>query len=504
MQKTDILRFKTDTEKLWGIYRGVVEDNIDPLRLGRVRVRIMGVHTEEQAGELNKVPWEELQWSQPVTGIFEGSVSGSGAFTVPVQGSHVMLFFENGNMMQPRHFGTVPGFPIDAAKYSQLEKQDGYVDPAGWYPLDDHLVEQDWHRLNRVDKLGETYLAIKEEFLDLAVPYAFGGIWDEQPPMYAAEYPENNVFATHDDFKENIVVELDSTFGKERFAWWHPSRSYMEVNFEGRMTFRNTYHRWDICDGIVHTHYKVHHFKTVSDSMVFLIEKDEFREIKGNRWTKIWGASDWRKVYGNVYDWTRGATVYLGEGDTDSTILGNVNEWIEGYKNSHIVGSMKRWIHGNEYRVVEGKLIDIVHLSSESYVGGEYDKLYVIGDKLTHVDGNNSKMCIGDYIIQSGTYSINSAGALFLHSAGGINLQSSTDIGIKATNAITLYAGTINLGDVPIDNINPVEATPVLIKPLGEELPPVEPPDSPAPPAPDIPPEFVPPDEPVEMPEPAC
>ena len=91
-----------------------------------------------------------------------------------------------------------------------------------------------------------------------------------------------------------------------------------------------------------------------------------------------------------------------------------------------------------------------------------------------------------------------------MHSAGGINLQSSTDIGIKATNAITLYAGTINLGDVPIDNINPVEATPVLIKPLGEELPPVEPPDSPAPPAPDIPPEFVPPDEPVEMPEPAC
>lgn len=52
-------------------YTGVVEDIHDPLMLGRVRVRVVGVHTE------NKVllPTEDLPWATPVLPITSASMN---------------------------------------------------------------------------------------------------------------------------------------------------------------------------------------------------------------------------------------------------------------------------------------------------------------------------------------------------------------------------------------------------------------------------------------------
>ena len=44
---------------------GVVEDRIDPLKLGRYRVRILGYHTEDN----NLIPTEELPWAYPLMAI---------------------------------------------------------------------------------------------------------------------------------------------------------------------------------------------------------------------------------------------------------------------------------------------------------------------------------------------------------------------------------------------------------------------------------------------------
>jgi hypothetical protein len=35
-----------ETDKLYGIYRGVVEENNDPKKRGRCRIRVWGLHTE--------------------------------------------------------------------------------------------------------------------------------------------------------------------------------------------------------------------------------------------------------------------------------------------------------------------------------------------------------------------------------------------------------------------------------------------------------------------------
>lgn len=47
MFKNDPIDMKIDGALMTGFWRGVVEDNNDPLKAGRVRVRIQGLHTEK-------------------------------------------------------------------------------------------------------------------------------------------------------------------------------------------------------------------------------------------------------------------------------------------------------------------------------------------------------------------------------------------------------------------------------------------------------------------------
>ncbi len=96
-------------EKLYGIYRGVVVDNNDPDQTGRCRIRIYGIHSQETTKtDTDGIPNDELPWAEPVLGLLEGSLSGQGLFSLPLVGSHVMVFFENGNHMQIRYFASVP------------------------------------------------------------------------------------------------------------------------------------------------------------------------------------------------------------------------------------------------------------------------------------------------------------------------------------------------------------------------------------------------------------
>lgn len=92
-----------------GIYRGVVEDNNDPEKKMRCRIRVFGLHTakyDKTDGE--GIPVDELIWAEPAVPITGGGASGFGTFGVPLQGTQVFLFFEGGNFLQPRFFAWSP------------------------------------------------------------------------------------------------------------------------------------------------------------------------------------------------------------------------------------------------------------------------------------------------------------------------------------------------------------------------------------------------------------
>ena len=57
---------------VWAI--GVVEDRFDPEKLGRVRVRWLGYHTEEK----EKILTKDLPWAQVMQSVGNSAMAGVG------------------------------------------------------------------------------------------------------------------------------------------------------------------------------------------------------------------------------------------------------------------------------------------------------------------------------------------------------------------------------------------------------------------------------------------
>jgi hypothetical protein len=89
---------------------GVIEDNSgDPLKLGRCKVRVIGVHTEDKS----VLSVSDLPWATPVQGITSAAMSGVGdSPTGLLPGSTVIVVFADGESCQvPLILGTIAGIP---------------------------------------------------------------------------------------------------------------------------------------------------------------------------------------------------------------------------------------------------------------------------------------------------------------------------------------------------------------------------------------------------------
>jgi len=92
-----------------GIYFGVVEDRLtDPLKLGRCKVRISGIHSEDK----QLLSTEDLPWSivmQPTNSAANSGVGHSP--TGILEGTWVMVVFRDEFNQFPVIIGTLPGIP---------------------------------------------------------------------------------------------------------------------------------------------------------------------------------------------------------------------------------------------------------------------------------------------------------------------------------------------------------------------------------------------------------
>lgn len=91
------------------IWKGVVEDRNDPLKMGRCRVRIFHLHSEKQTD----IPTSDLPWATPMQPINSAGVSGIGQAPVgPVEGTIVgVIFNDEENMQDPIMIGSFGGKP---------------------------------------------------------------------------------------------------------------------------------------------------------------------------------------------------------------------------------------------------------------------------------------------------------------------------------------------------------------------------------------------------------
>ena len=108
-------------------YYGVIESRADPKQLGRVRVRVLGIHTEDKV----QLPTADLPWATVLS--HDGSNSGLG--TTPsffVEGTWVLVGFFDDHMQEPYIIGGLPGIPSTKSSNYATE---GFTDPNNTYPV---------------------------------------------------------------------------------------------------------------------------------------------------------------------------------------------------------------------------------------------------------------------------------------------------------------------------------------------------------------------------------
>jgi len=218
---------------------GVVEDIMDPLKLGRVKVRCYEWHTPSRGA----IPISSLPWAQVVMPANNPSISGIGTSPNGLkQGSWVIGFFMDGeDAQQPMIWGSIPGIPSHAAHKDN--KGIGFNDPEGRFPSAAH--EPDTNRLARNDaNNAHSVIEAKNTTKANTVPTALMDpagkhweteyTWNEPPSAYAAVYPNNHVFAT----QSGHIKEYDDTAHNERIHQYHKSGTFYEIDKTGIKTER--------------------------------------------------------------------------------------------------------------------------------------------------------------------------------------------------------------------------------------------------------------------------
>ena len=272
-------------------WQGVVEDIHDPLKIGRVRVRVLGWHTDDR----REIPTEDLPWAHVVMPVNSASMSGKGwSPTGILQGTWVMGFFRDAlNGQEPVVFGTVGGIntvriPVsppnkDSVRFSDpvsevdfiaqsvdsrrrdvlktmdesrndvglkpyqipknpiIDPKQGFSDPDGVYPLISRMGEADTNRLARNEQVENTIVAKKRKNLESCAT-ALYGFWREPETAYAAKYPFNNVYES----QAGHIVEYDDTPGAERMHWYHCSGTFTEIHPRGSEVKKVVGNSWDI------------------------------------------------------------------------------------------------------------------------------------------------------------------------------------------------------------------------------------------------------------------
>ena len=230
---------------------GVVEDILDPLKVGRIKVRCYDWHSSNK-GDL---PTSQLPWAQVMMPANNASISGIGTSPNGIkQGSWVVGFFLDGEQAQrPFILGSIPAIPSTLSN-----KQYGFNDPEGKYPTVIH--EPDSNRLARNDaNNAHSVIETKNHLKANNITIALGGgekpaanNWGEPVSAYGAVYPNNHVFAT----ESGHIKEYDDTPNNERIHEYHKSGTFYEIDKRGIKTTRVVANNYTIIANNDHVYIK--------------------------------------------------------------------------------------------------------------------------------------------------------------------------------------------------------------------------------------------------------
>ena len=339
---------------------GIVEDRNDPLKIGRVRVRVHGIHTDNKL----ELSTPDLPWAQVLLPTTTAGLSGIGMQHGLVEGTTVFGYFRDEAMQDPIIFGVAVGIPqtgykVDAFGNELLRSVDkGFNDPRRLTVADYEGTpdapnpEQDSRRphglTSAIDTQPKTPKEITINYDATGSTITEGEITEDMLPYYplytgesdvssiargdstvdkkieieghtfpdsVAEpvYPYNKVYQS----ESGHVIEIDDTVGKERLSQYHRSGTFQEVHPDGSVVQR-----------IVNDNFQV----VAKDDKIYIAGNADLTVEKGNVTINVnTGNVDMKVLKGNVTseitegnlkaDILKGTTDVLSEGKI--TVTGN-------------------------------------------------------------------------------------------------------------------------------------------------------------------------------------
>ena len=166
------------------------DNDTDPLKLGRVRVRVHGYHSPDKAEvSTDALPWAHVTYND------------SKRMSVPTNGEWVIGFFLDGESAQkPIIIGTLPGINDVEPSTSKWARNDS----------------------------GDTGVSNASQYTKKTTQHTGTDII-EPANGYDAVYPHNKVIET----SSGHLIEIDDTDGKERIHIYHKSGSFTEFHQDG-------------------------------------------------------------------------------------------------------------------------------------------------------------------------------------------------------------------------------------------------------------------------------
>lgn len=322
MQSIHYHNFIGQSGLFWSI--GIVEDRNDPEKLGRVRVRCFGIHTEDRS----LLPTEDLPFAHI-------SLPTNNTSSIPTlkEGDAVLVMFLDGHEMQePIILAYISSFSGGARN-----PQKGFTDPSlnpNGRPLEPAVYDpstgvKDYRNSNYstgeekpptgAETTSEGYenstvAGAKKNFRLTGLPKNSETTFDEPENPFAAEYPYNKVTKT----ESGHIIEVDDTPFKERIHIFHRSGTFVEIHPNGDIVTKNTGKNYEL---------------TVGETLRYT-QGDSVESVQGNM--NVFSNGSYTLECAGP---TMNITVL--KGDLNLKVVGNVNEEVSGNKSITVGGNLE-------------------------------------------------------------------------------------------------------------------------------------------------------------------
>ena len=402
-------------------FTGVVEDRDDPDKLGRVRIRCVGYHTDD----VNKIPTADLPWAWVMMPTTTSAMGGLGeGMPFIVEGSWVVGFFRDPDQLQePIIIGTLPGVPSETQTVdkgfndprnegaTQSEELYTYKPDYGPYPI--RTEDSDVSRLAKNDEnnihpeIEERDNAVTEEVptanekkilgdadftVDIASTWtdklatnidltaitwkepkttddsirgadATGRNPETKEDRVApykrrnTEYPYNRTYET----ESGHIIEIDDTPYAERMYQKHKSGTFTEIDADGNKVTRVVGQNYEIVAG--------NNFCNIKGDVNLTIDSNCKTYIKGDWDIQVDGNKN-EVVKGNVTE-SFGTNVVLNTHST--TLTGFRTKTILGLENENVVGAVAHIYGGIKTETVAGDVSETFSGNQTTQITGNLD-----------------------------------------------------------------------------------------------------------------------------------